>query len=138
RKFSSSERRSANPCSNAPPPARQIPLSIKSATISGFNEVAQTVKGLEKQFNAPVIEAYGMTEAAHQMASNPLTPSRHKPGSVGLPAGPEIGIMAEEGGMLLPPGTSGEIVIGGERIMLSVPEDRQDLLEDMQQNHFRV
>ena len=48
------------------------------------------------------IEAYGMTEASHQMASNPLRGVR-KPGSVGLAAGPEIAIM-DEAGKLLPPG----------------------------------
>jgi acyl-CoA synthetase (AMP-forming)/AMP-acid ligase II len=57
---------------------------------------------LEEVFQAPVIEAYGMTEAAHQIASNPLPPARRKPGSVGLAAGPEAAIM-DEAGRLLPP-----------------------------------
>ncbi len=56
--------------------------------------------GLEEAFGVPVIEAYGMTEAAHQMASNPLPPGLRKPGTVGLPAGPEIGIMNEAGDLL--------------------------------------
>jgi acyl-CoA synthetase (AMP-forming)/AMP-acid ligase II len=63
-----------------------------------------------------VIEAYGMTEAAHQMASNPLPPARRKPGTVGLAAGPEVRVMTE-GGESAPPGTSGEIVIRGENVM---------------------
>jgi acyl-CoA synthetase (AMP-forming)/AMP-acid ligase II/acyl carrier protein len=67
---------------------------------------------LEAAFGAPVIEAYGMTEAAHQIASNPLPPRGRKPGSVGLPAGPEIGILADTG-ELLPAGAIGEIVIRG-------------------------
>ena len=45
---------------------------------------------LEEVFGAPVIEAYGMTEAAHQMASNPLPPGKRKPGTVGIAAGPEV------------------------------------------------
>ena len=49
----------------------------------------QLIGELEAAFNAPLIEAYGMTEASHQMASNPLRGKR-KPGAVGLPAGPEI------------------------------------------------
>src|SRR2546429_2887742 len=65
---------------------------------------------LEAAFQAPVIEAYGMTEASHQMASNPLPPRPRKPGTVGLAAGPEIGIMDPEG-KLLPQGASGEIVV---------------------------
>ena len=54
---------------------------------------------LEAVFHAPVIESYGMTEATHQMASNPLRGVR-KPGSVGLAAGPEIAVMDEEGRLL--------------------------------------
>jgi acyl-CoA synthetase (AMP-forming)/AMP-acid ligase II/acyl carrier protein len=71
---------------------------------------------LERVFNAPLIEAYGMTEAAHQMASNPLPPQPRKPGSVGLSAGPQIAIM-DDHGKLLPAGTRGEIVIRGPNVM---------------------
>lgn len=71
---------------------------------------------LEKTFNIPVIEAYGMTEAAHQMACNPMPPKKRKPGSVGPAAGPELAIMAENG-ELLPPGPIGEVVIRGENVM---------------------
>jgi acyl-CoA synthetase (AMP-forming)/AMP-acid ligase II/acyl carrier protein len=70
---------------------------------------------LESVFSAPVIEAYGMTEAAHQMASNPLPPRARKPGSVGLPAGPEIAIM-DSTGNLLAAGQTGEIVIRGPNV----------------------
>jgi oxalate---CoA ligase len=69
---------------------------------------------LEAAFHCPVIEAYGMTEATHQMASNPLNGIR-KPGSVGVPAGPEIAIM-DEAGQLLARGETGEIVIRGENV----------------------
>jgi len=55
---------------------------------------------LERTFHCPVIEAYGMTEAAHQMASNPLPPYARKPGSVGKAAGPEIGIINEKGDLM--------------------------------------
>ena len=70
---------------------------------------------IEKTFNAPVVEAYGMTEAAHQMASNPLPPRLRKPGSVGLPAGPEVAVM-DEAGKLLPAGAIGELVIRGANV----------------------
>jgi acyl-CoA synthetase (AMP-forming)/AMP-acid ligase II len=70
---------------------------------------------IEAAFGCPVIEAYGMTEAAHQMASNPLPPRPRKPGFVGLPAGPEIAIMDAEG-RLLARGESGEIVIRGPNV----------------------
>ena len=71
---------------------------------------------LENAFNAPVIEAYGMTEAAHQMASNPMPPHIRKPGSVGLPAGPEVAIMDDKD-KILPNCETGEIVIRGVNVM---------------------
>jgi acyl-CoA synthetase (AMP-forming)/AMP-acid ligase II len=74
----------------------------------------QVIRELEAAFHAPVIEAYGMTEAAHQMASNPLDGKRI-PGSVGVAAGPEVAIMDAEGS-LVPPGTTGEIVIRGVNV----------------------
>lgn len=74
----------------------------------------QVITELEATFHAPVIEAYGMTEAAHQMASNPLSGAR-KPGAVGLAAGPEVEIMDEQG-RLLGPDRIGEIVIRGDNV----------------------
>jgi oxalate---CoA ligase len=82
---------------------------------SSSSSLPPTVIGeLEAAFKCPVIEAYGMTEAAHQMASNPLNGLR-KPGSVGIPAGPEIAIM-DEVGRLLSRGETGEVVIRGENV----------------------
>jgi acyl-CoA synthetase (AMP-forming)/AMP-acid ligase II len=53
---------------------------------------------IESTFAAPVIEAYGMTETAHQATSNPLpTVGAHKPSSVGLPTGVEVRILAPDG-----------------------------------------
>ena len=72
-------------------------------------------RDLERVFSCPVIEAYGMTEAAHQMTSNGLPPARRKPGSVGLPAGPEVTIM-DDRGKILPAGEKGEIVVRGVNI----------------------
>ncbi len=76
----------------------------------------QVMKELEETFDAPVVEAYGMTEAAHQMACNPLPPAVRKPGSVGIAAGPEVRIMAEDGPALLDVGETGEIVIRGPNV----------------------
>jgi acyl-CoA synthetase (AMP-forming)/AMP-acid ligase II len=75
----------------------------------------QVIAELEAAFNAPLIEAYGMTEAAHQMASNPLPPAQRLPGSVGLAAGPDVAIM-DDAGQVLPPGSTGEIVIRGANV----------------------
>jgi acyl-CoA synthetase (AMP-forming)/AMP-acid ligase II/thioesterase domain-containing protein len=70
---------------------------------------------LEKTFNVPVIESYGMTEAAHQIASNPLPPRKRKQGSVGIASGTEITIMDDKG-KLLSRGEIGEIVVRGPSI----------------------
>lgn len=73
------------------------------------------MRELEGAFEVPVIEAYGMTEAAHQIACNPLPPASRKPGSVGVAAGPELGIM-DASGALLPRSATGEVVICGDNV----------------------
>jgi acyl-CoA synthetase (AMP-forming)/AMP-acid ligase II/thioesterase domain-containing protein len=70
---------------------------------------------LESFFGVPVVEAYGMTEASHQIAVNPLPPNRRKPGSVGLASGVEVSIMSE-GDEMLPAGELGEVVIRGPTV----------------------
>ncbi len=75
----------------------------------------QVLAELSAAFACPVVEAYGMTEAAHQMASNPVDRDRVKPGTVGLAAGPEVALM-DAAGELLEAGQTGEIVIRGANV----------------------
>jgi acyl-CoA synthetase (AMP-forming)/AMP-acid ligase II/acyl carrier protein len=75
----------------------------------------QVMARLEQLFSVPVVEAYGMTEASHQIAINPLPPGRRKPGSVGLPTGTDVAIM-DQGGKLLEPNQTGAIVIRGQNL----------------------
>lgn len=75
----------------------------------------QVMRELEDTFRCPVIESYGMTEASHQMTSNPLPPRVRKPGSVGIPAGPLVRI-ADAEGRFLPQGGEGEVVISGPNV----------------------
>ena len=75
----------------------------------------QVMRELEETFDAPVIESYGMTEAAHQMTSNLLPPGQRKAGTVGVAAGPEVSIMDEDGN-LLTRGSTGEVVIRGPNV----------------------
>lgn len=70
---------------------------------------------LESAFNAPVLEAYAMTEAAHQMTSNPFPPAKRKPGSVGVGQGVEIKIL-DAAGAEVPQGQEAEICIRGENV----------------------
>ncbi len=91
----------------------QTPLRFVRSSSSSLPP--QVIAELEATFNAPVVEAYGMTEASHQMASNPLPPATRKPGTVGVAAGPEIAIM-DEAGTLLPANATGEIVIRGANV----------------------
>jgi len=86
------------------------------------------MRELETLFRCPVIESYGMTEAAHQMASNPLPPAERRAGSVGVAAGPEIAVM-DEAGRLLPAGATGEVVIRGPNVMAAY-ENNPDANED--------
>jgi acyl-CoA synthetase (AMP-forming)/AMP-acid ligase II len=74
-----------------------------------------TMAALEARFACPVIEAYGMTEAAHQMTSNPLPPEPRRPGSVGKGTGVQIAIM-DDASTLLPVGLQGEVVIKGPNV----------------------
>jgi acyl-CoA synthetase (AMP-forming)/AMP-acid ligase II/acyl carrier protein len=83
---------------------------------SSSASLAPTVlRDVEEAFGVPVVEAYGMTEAAHQMACNPLPPAARKPGSVGPAAGPEVAI-ADEAGRLVAGGQVGEVVIRGANV----------------------
>jgi len=84
-------------------------LRSSSSSLPGpvMTELAET-------FGAPVVEAYGMTEAAHQMCCNPIEPGRQKPGAVGLPAGPEVRIAHEIENRLIH--TIGEIAISGPNV----------------------
>eukprot|EP00271_Cylindrocystis_brebissonii_P014451 TRINITY_DN357_c0_g1_i1.p1 TRINITY_DN357_c0_g1~~TRINITY_DN357_c0_g1_i1.p1 ORF type:complete len:1129 (-),score=242.08 TRINITY_DN357_c0_g1_i1:382-3768(-) len=75
-----------------------------------------TLAGLEDAFHAPVLEAYAMTEASHQMCSNPLPINGpHKPGSVGKPTGIELAILDDKGNVR-PSGETGEVCIRGKNV----------------------
>ena len=91
-------------------------VSLRFVRSSSAPLPPQVMSELERVFRAPVIEAYGMTEASHQIASNPLPPGHRKPGSVGPPAGPEVAIMAEESDEMLAAGKTGEIVMRGPSV----------------------
>jgi acyl-CoA synthetase (AMP-forming)/AMP-acid ligase II/CBS domain-containing protein len=75
-----------------------------------------TLLQLEERFGVPMLEAYGMTEGSHQIASNPLPPAPREAGSVGRSVGLRVGVM-DEHGALLTIGASGEVVIQGPNVI---------------------
>jgi len=98
-------------------PERARAAGLRLIRSSSASLPPQVMQELEEVFGSPVVEAYGMTEAAHQMASNPLPPRARKPGAVGLAAGPEVAVMDDDGA-ILPQGSVGEVVIRGPNVTL--------------------
>jgi acyl-CoA synthetase (AMP-forming)/AMP-acid ligase II len=97
----------------------------------------QVMKQLEQAFGCPVIESYGMTEASHQMASNPLPPRPRKAGTVGIAAGPEVAIMGPDG-RLLDRGQIGEIVIRGDNVTAGYANNPKANAEAFTNGWFRT
>jgi acyl-CoA synthetase (AMP-forming)/AMP-acid ligase II len=92
---------------------------------------------LEELYQAPVLEAYGMTEASHQMTSNPLPPGRHLPGSVGVPTGAEVRIV-DKAGRDLPAGQPGEVAVRGPGLTPGYLGDAEANAESFFDGWFRT
>jgi acyl-CoA synthetase (AMP-forming)/AMP-acid ligase II len=97
----------------------------------------QVIEELEQTFGAPVIESYGMTEAAHQMASNRLPPGIRKPGTVGPSAGPDVRVVDTEGDPVAPD-VVGEIVIRGENVTAGYENNPKANAEGFIKGWFRT
>jgi acyl-CoA synthetase (AMP-forming)/AMP-acid ligase II len=104
------------------PPVQPVRSSLRFIRSSSSALPPLVMAGLEQAFAVPVIESYGMTEAAHQIASNPLPPRARKPGSVGMAAGPEAEIL-DEAGETLARGRIGEVVIRGPNVIRGYAND---------------
>ncbi len=97
----------------------------------------QVMTELETLFGCPVVESYGMTEAAHQMASNPLPPRARRAGSVGIAAGPEIAIL-DANGRPMPPGATGEVCIRGPNVTAGYADNSAANAAAFTQGWFRT
>jgi len=118
---------------NRPPGAEQLRF-IRSCSAS---LAPQLMSDMEATFGAPVLEAYGMTEAAHQMASNPLPPETRKPGSVGCGTNVEIAIL-DEAGNQLPRQTVGEVSIKGPNVFAGYEGNAEANAESFSNGWFRT
>ena len=114
-----------------PPATLRFARSCSSALSPALLERA------ERGYGVPMLEAYGMTEASHQMASNPLPPGARIPGSVGVPTGTEIGI-ADQAGRLLAEGSPGEVVIRGPGVMAGYANNPAATAEAFYGDWFRT
>ncbi len=99
--------------------------------------VPATMNQIEERFGAPVLEAYGMTEAAHQMSSNPLPPAERRPATVGVATGVRIAILDKQGNEL-PPGSRGEVCIQGPNVMGGYESNPQANAESFVRGWFRT
>src|SRR5260370_5500659 len=92
---------------------------------------------LESVIQVPVLEAYGMTEASHQMCSNPLPPSTRKAGSVGPGTGVKVSIM-DEAGKHVPQGLLGEVVIQGPNVIQGYENNPEPNAKSFSEGWFRT
>ena len=92
---------------------------------------------LESYLKVPVLEAYGMTEASHEMAANPLPPGKRVPGSVGVPTGAEIRIVDEQGAEVAE-GVPGEVVVRGPGVIDGYLGNEQANAESFRDGWFRT
>lgn len=111
--------------------------SLRLIRSSSSSLPPQVMRELEQTFGVPVLEAYAMTEASHQMTCNPLPPQERKPGTVGIAAGPEVAIM-DETGDLLPAGNIGEVVIRGGNVTLAYENNEKANRESFTNGWFRT
>jgi acyl-CoA synthetase (AMP-forming)/AMP-acid ligase II len=115
----------------APAPSIRFVRSCSSALSPHLME------RLEKVYDAPVLEAYGMTEASHQMTSNPLPPQPHHGGSVGIPAGAQVRIV-DKAGRQVPRGQAGEVAVAGPGLTPGYLNDPQANAESFFGGWFRT
>jgi len=110
----------------SPPPTLRFARTCSSALSPDL------MRRLEDAYGVPVLEAYGMTEASHQMASNPLPPRERIPGSVGVSAGAELRVAGPDG-RETPAGEAGEVLVRGPGVTggyLNNPEANAEAFVD--------
>ena len=112
-------------------------LSLRFIRSSSASLPPAVFEELIDVFKAPVIEAYGMTEATHQMTSNPIPPEIQKAGFVGKPAGPDVCIMDTDGNKLKS-GSEGEVCIRGDNVMRGYEDNEEANKSSFTDGWFRT
>lgn len=102
--------------SKLPPTSHDERGSLRFARSCSSALAPQVWEELERRFAVPVVEAYGMTEASHQMTSNPLPPRDRQPGTVGLPAGADVSVIDDDW-RSCPVGVAGEVAVRGPGVV---------------------
>jgi acyl-CoA synthetase (AMP-forming)/AMP-acid ligase II len=116
-----------------PPPSRSLRF-VRSCSAALAPELMAEI---EQRLGVPVLEAYGMTEACHQIASNPLPPAGRLPGSVGLGTGVEVAVV-DDAGAPLPAGTPGQVVIRGPNVIDGYATNPEANAESFVRGWFRT
>ena len=114
-----------------------LPSSLRFMRTGSAPLPPTNLRAFEERFGIPLIETYGLSEAASQVVANPLPPDQHKPGSAGLPTGVDLRICyprtAENERELhdVPPGEIGEICIAGPGVIQGYQNNEgQDAFQD--------
>ncbi len=90
--------------------------ALRLAISGGAPLAAEIQRGFEAKFAFPLVEGYGLSEAAPVVCLNPLDGVR-KPGSIGLPLpGMEVKVVDANDREVLP-GEVGELVVRGPNVM---------------------
>ena len=99
-----------------PPPAPGVSRRVVFARSASAPLPVATLERFERVTGIPVVETYGMTEAASQITANPRPPAERRPGSVGRPVGLELRVVGRDR-RPLPAGEIGEVEIRGDNVV---------------------
>ena len=101
-----------------------LPGTLRFVRTASAPLPAVQLRAFERRFGIPVIETYGLSEAASTVSANPVPPGRHKPGSVGKPLGVALRVCLPRAGaeehielIDVPAGVEGEICISGPNVI---------------------
>jgi acyl-CoA synthetase (AMP-forming)/AMP-acid ligase II len=101
-----------------PKPQKSVTENVRFVRSASAPLAAATLKSFEHEFGLPLIETYGISEAAATIASNPLPPAEHKISSVGKPVpGIEMRVCESNSLHAVDQGTIGEVCINGEAVI---------------------